>query len=98
LTLMRTLGVCREKKDLQTLADLGHFLKGSSAALGVWKVQASCEKIQHYGELRDEKGDLTSEAALGKIRPLLGQVQVEYKAAEAWLRLRYQEHDSEAAV
>ncbi|KAF8499375.1 signal transduction histidine kinase [Gautieria morchelliformis] len=38
---------------LPTLASLGHFLKGSSAALGVQKVQRSCEQIQHLGERRD---------------------------------------------
>jgi len=83
------------KKDLQKLSTLGHFLKGSSAALGVWKVQASCEKIQHYGQLRDEEEgvDLTDEAALGKIQPLLGQVKVEYRAAEKWLRRWYEECD-----
>jgi len=42
----------REKKDgdyLKTLSELGHFLKGSSATLGLTKVKDSCEKIQHYG-------------------------------------------------
>jgi HPt (histidine-containing phosphotransfer) domain-containing protein len=92
---MHTLGVCRANKDLEKLSTLGHFLKGSSAALGVWKVQASCEKIQHYGLLRDEEEgvNLTDEAALGKIRPLLGQVKVEYRAAEKWLRQWYEESD-----
>ncbi|OBZ71399.1 Multistep phosphorelay regulator 1 [Grifola frondosa] len=43
-----------KNEDLTKLSSLGHFLKGSSAALGVAKVQASCEQIQHYGALRDE--------------------------------------------
>jgi len=41
-------------KDLPKLSALGHFLKGSSAALGVTHVQASCEKIQHLGQQREE--------------------------------------------
>jgi osomolarity two-component system phosphorelay intermediate protein YPD1 len=41
------------KKDLKELASLGHFLKGSSAALGVTRVSSSCQKIEHYGHLRD---------------------------------------------
>jgi HPt (histidine-containing phosphotransfer) domain-containing protein len=82
-------------KDLATLSSLGHFLKGSSAALGVFKVQASCEKIQHYGQLRDEEEskDLTSEAALGKIEPLLGTVKEEYAAAEKWMKEWYLQND-----
>jgi HPt (histidine-containing phosphotransfer) domain-containing protein len=78
-------------KDLAKLSSLGHFLKGSSAALGVSKVQASCERIQHYGQLRDEDvgQDLTDKVALGKIERLLGEVKVEYAAAEKWLRKWY---------
>jgi hypothetical protein len=83
----------RVKKDLATLSALGHFLKGSSAALGVSKVQASCEKIQHYGKLRDEEAgvDLTKEEALGKIEKLLVEVKREYKVAENWLRKWYKD-------
>jgi len=86
-----------EIKDLAKLSDLGHFLKGSSAALGICKVQASCEKIQHYGHLRDEEEskDLTSEAALGMIEPLLETVKDEYTAAEKWMKEWYLENDPE---
>jgi hypothetical protein len=58
-------------------------------------VQASCEKIQHYGQLRDEEEstDLTSEAALGKIEPLLETVKDEYAAAEKWMKKWYLEND-----
>jgi len=82
------------KKDLAKLSSLGHFLKGSSAALGVAKVQASCEQIQHYGQLRDEDTgtDLTDKAALQKIGPLLTRVKAEYAVAETWLRKWYEEH------
>lgn len=82
-------------KDLAKLSSLGHFLKGSSAALGVSKVQASCERMQHYGQLRDEDvgQDLTDKEALEKIELLLGEVKVEYAAAETWLRKWYTEND-----
>lgn len=88
-----------EIKDLAKLSSLGHFLKGSSAALGVSKVQASCEKIQHYGQLRDEEEnkDLTSEAALRKIKPLLETVKDEYAVAEKWMKNWYLENDREGA-
>jgi HPt (histidine-containing phosphotransfer) domain-containing protein len=69
------------------LSALGHFLKGSSAALGVSKVKDSCEKIQHYGQCRDEeKGtDLSEKEALDMIQMLLLQVKEDYAAAERWL-------------
>ncbi|GBE85272.1 hypothetical protein SCP_0704590 [Sparassis crispa] len=81
-------------KDLPKLSSLGHFLKGSSAALGVSKVQASCEQIQHYGQLRDEEHaiDLQPPAALALIGPLLSRVKSEYATAEAWLKKWYEDH------
>jgi len=68
-------------------------LKGSSAALGVEKVQQSCTKIQHYGVLRDEEAakDLDSKQALEMITAMLAQVKVEYEAAEKWLKNWYKE-------
>lgn len=86
-----------QAKDLATLSSLGHFLKGSSAALGVSKVQDSCEKIQHYGQLRDEDADvdLSAKDALGKIERLLGQVKKEYSASEKWLKKWYDDHPDE---
>ncbi|KAF8798836.1 histidine-phosphotransfer domain, HPT domain-containing protein [Phlegmacium glaucopus] len=71
-------------ENLSELSTLGHFLKGSSAAIGLVKVQASCEKIQHYGSKRDEeaKKDLKREDALDKIKSQLGQLRVEYAEAK----------------
>ncbi len=81
-------------RDLPKLSSLGHFLKGSSAALGVAKVQASCERMQHYGQRRDEsnENDLDEEQALSLIRPLLSNVKLEYKDAKAWLQLWYKKN------
>ncbi|KAJ7134377.1 signal transduction histidine kinase [Mycena epipterygia] len=78
-------------KKLLKLSELGHFLKGSSAALGISKVQAACEKMQHYGELRDEEAgkDLTDAEALTKIDALLVEVKAEYADAEKWLKQWY---------
>ena len=75
-------------KDLGKISELGHFLKGSSGALGVDKVQASCEKMQHYGHLRDEEQgrDLSPDVALDMIVKLHEGLKVEYTEAEKWLK------------
>ncbi|KAJ2334466.1 Phosphorelay intermediate protein, partial [Coemansia sp. RSA 2681] len=39
-------------KDLAKLSSLGHFLKGSSATIGVKKVQECCKHIQYLGKLQ----------------------------------------------
>ncbi|KAF5315451.1 hypothetical protein D9619_007003 [Psilocybe cf. subviscida] len=74
-------------KDLPNLSHLGHFLKGSSAALGLKRVQDSCEKIQHYGNLRDEETetDLTSADALHRIVRTVKRVKIDNDEAQAWL-------------
>jgi HPt (histidine-containing phosphotransfer) domain-containing protein len=86
----------RKESDLGKLSDLGHFLKGSSAALGVCRVQAACEKIQHYGHLRDEEKheDLSKTKALELIRETLVQVKEDYIVADKWLRKYYEQNDS----
>ena len=35
------------------ISKLGHFLKGSAAALGLAKMRTVCEAIQHYGSGKD---------------------------------------------
>jgi len=87
-TTFKDMNVAFANKDLAKLSSLGHFLKGSSAALGVQKVKASCELMQNYGQLQDPETmkDITSEVALTKIGPLLSRVRIEYAAAETWLK------------
>lgn len=71
------------EKNLAELSSLGHFLKGSSAALGLTKIKNSCEKIQHLGSRRDETG--TSEIIededylLNKIRSILEVLHADYE-------------------
>lgn len=38
-----------ESKNLEKLSSLGHYLKGSAAALGLKKISSQCERIQNYG-------------------------------------------------
>lgn len=76
-------------KDLAKLSGLGHFLKGSSATLGLIKVQDYCEKIQNLGKMKDETGnvDLTDEVfCLTQIRIALGGMRKEYNRAEKYLK------------
>ncbi|KAJ7855973.1 histidine phosphotransferase [Mycena olivaceomarginata] len=81
------------EKELLKLSELGHFLKGSSAALGIYRVQAACEKMQHYGELRDEEAnkDLTPAVALERIDGLISEVKTEYADAAKWLKKWYRD-------
>ncbi|KAJ3400925.1 hypothetical protein HDV05_000758 [Chytridiales sp. JEL 0842] len=74
--------------DLGALSRLGHYLKGSSAALGLIKVRLSCEKIQYYGALKDETGagSIGEQEALERIRATLMQALAEYREAEAYLK------------
>ncbi|KAG0680066.1 hypothetical protein C6P40_000136 [Pichia californica] len=40
----------KTEENLTKLSSLGHYLKGSAAALGLKKVQNQCERIQNYGK------------------------------------------------
>jgi osomolarity two-component system, phosphorelay intermediate protein YPD1 len=80
---------CRKEKDLATLSSLGHFLKGSSATLGLTKVKDSCAKIQHFGQMKDETGtaDEPNEATcLDRIKETLKDVKEEYAEVEKVLK------------
>ena len=86
--------IFREKKDLNQLSALGHFLKGSSATLGLTKVKDSCEKIQHFGAMKDETGtkDVTDvEKCLANCKTTIEQAQKEFKEVETLLKKFY--HD-----
>lgn len=40
----------KSDEDLVKMSNLGHYLKGSAAALGLVKIQEECERIQNYGK------------------------------------------------
>jgi len=84
-------------KNLLELSRLGHFFKGSSVALGLEKVKASCEKIQHFGVKRDEEAgkDLEAEEALDKIKNQLVQLREEYAEAKQALEDWFREEEDE---
>jgi len=83
-----------EKKEgdyLKTLSELGHFLKGSSATLGLTKVKDSCEKIQHYGSLKDDAGtkDISEKEAQEKLKTIIAQAKEEFAEVKKVLEKFY---------
>jgi len=82
-----------QRRDFQSLSSLGHFLKGSSAAVGLIKLKASCEKIQNYGNKLDETGNhsIPEDVALEKISEQLVITQKDFRDAEVWLKRFYGE-------
>lgn len=82
------------RSDLDQLSQLGHFLKGSSATLGLTKVKDACEKIQHYGAKKDESGtvDEPDDAkSLGNIKKTMTEMREAYKEVTTLLRRFYRE-------
>ncbi|KAI8810869.1 signal transduction histidine kinase [Cladochytrium replicatum] len=51
-----SIDIALKEKNLLKVSRLGHFLKGSSAVVGIIKVRDSCERIQRIGELRRDSG------------------------------------------
>lgn len=89
---IQILTMCSKEGDLATLSSLGHFLKGSSATLGLTKVKDSCEKIQHYGQKKDEAGttdEPDEEKCLARIKETLESVKEEYEEVEKVLKKFY---------
>lgn len=87
--------VHREKSDLVSLSSLGHFLKGSSATLGMAKVRDGCEKIQQYGKRVDDDGnpDLDEDICLKRIGEAMSHVKEDYADVEKALRKYYAQFD-----
>lgn len=82
-----------EHRDLEQLSQLGHFLKGSSATLGLTKVKESCEKIQNYGSNKDESGtepEPDDDVCLDRIRKTLPVLTKDYEKVEKMLRDYYE--------
>ena len=83
----------REAGDVGQLSSLGHFLKGSSATLGLVKVRDSCEKIQHWGSLKEsgaeDAAEISPNIALRNIGAILPTVKADCSDAENRLKAFY---------
>lgn len=90
--------------DLRTLADLAHFLMGSSATLALQRVAAVCQRMESIGEASlaadsDSKAGGAdgaagaTEDALKQIAELLKEGKREYADAERWLKSWYAQHN-----
>jgi osomolarity two-component system phosphorelay intermediate protein YPD1 len=80
------------EKDLEQLASLGHFLKGSSATLGLVKVKDHCEKIQHFGGKKDATGTCDipeDDKCLDAIQNALQNMKKEYEKVEVYFQKLY---------
>ncbi|KAM0425273.1 hypothetical protein ACHAPT_009591 [Fusarium lateritium] len=77
--------------DLNKLSSLGHFLKGSSATLGLIKVRDGCEKIQRYGKHENLDGteEPDSDICLKRIAEAFKAVKTDYAEVEKALRKYY---------
>ena len=85
---------CSSDKDLPTLSSLGHFLKGSSATLGLTRVKDSCEKIQHFGLGKDESGSVDepdADVSLKKLKVTIKQAKEEFAGVKVILEQFYGE-------
>jgi len=78
-------------RDLASLSSRGHFLKGSSAALGLRYMRTSCELIQNYGAMLDETGtrSIDPETALERIATQLEECRRHAQRAEQYFRTFY---------
>jgi len=85
-------------EDLEALSHLGHYLKGSSATLGLMKVRDSCEKVQNLGARKDETGNeeqLDDKKSLKAIRENADKAKADLKVAEKLLRKFFGEEEEE---
>jgi len=82
-----------KEKELDKFSKAAHFLKGSSAQLGITSLQHTCTTLQHYGEQWDDKKDtdrtknLSEDEAMKLIPPILSKAKQEYKEARKWMEL-----------
>ncbi|KAI6781538.1 histidine phosphotransferase HPT1p [Emericellopsis cladophorae] len=88
-----------DAKDLFELSAKGHFLKGSSATLGLVKVRDGCEKIQRYGKKENVDGTPEPDEALclSRIEDVIKVVKDDISDARRVLTNYYDKKEKEDA-
>ncbi|CCH41832.1 Multistep phosphorelay regulator 1 [Wickerhamomyces ciferrii] len=71
----------KDEPNLKKLSELGHYLKGSAASLGLVKIQEQCERIQNYGLQKDFDGLLNDRKWEEGIREALLKARDEFEKA-----------------
>lgn len=86
-----------EEKDLEKLSSLGHFLKGSSATIGLFKVRDHCEKIQRYGkkEKLDGSPEDDEDVCFSTIVETIEAIKADITAARSLLQKYYDEKEAD---
>ena len=83
----------RQNRDLSKLSSLGHFLKGSSATLGLSKVRDSCERMQHLGQRKSDANALEATQSddwyLDRLSEVISAVKAEVHVVEQMLKRFY---------
>ncbi|POR37442.1 Multistep phosphorelay regulator 1 [Tolypocladium paradoxum] len=84
-----------QQRDLNGLASLGHYLKGSSAAVGLIKVRDGCGKIERFGKKQNENGlaEPDPEVCLKRIEEVLRTTKTDYHNAARVLKRYYGQSD-----
>ncbi|KAK0386839.1 hypothetical protein NLU13_5152 [Sarocladium strictum] len=87
-----------EEEQLEELSSLGHFLKGSSATLGLVKIRDGCENIQRYGKMENTDGSPLTDAdkCLKLIDETLRAIKADFTHAKTVLREHYPDPKAEA--
>lgn len=68
-----------KQKNLEKLSSLGHYLKGSAAALGLTQISEQCERIQNYGnKLNFDNFDLKSRLEQGETAEIPSEESDDY--------------------
>lgn len=83
----------QDAESLNKLSQLGHYLKGSAASLGLVKIQEQCERIQNYGLLKNFDGAVPDDGRdfWGGVKLALSSARVEFESARKFLSDYYKE-------
>lgn len=83
--------LAQQSPNLNTLSQYGHFLKGSAASLGLFRIQEQCERIQNYGLEKDFDDGVKGQPWVTAIAQALVKAREEFDVARNALSHFYKE-------